>query len=635
MTMGEDRLTAALSLAKRGLRVFPLRVKGWKPAHKGWKDEATTDPLQIYEWWSEADYNIGVATGDGIVVIDVDDKPGKNGSASLDAFKLNGATYDTFTVRTPTGGRHLYYRASDVHNSAGRLGPDLDVRSAGGYVVGPGSVLEPGTKNAAGGSYLVERADEFGPLPGAFADKLTAREAPKSVEPVARQDQSALDRAEQWLKTAAPLAIEGQGGDHTTYTVACRLKDFAISEDEAFLLLADAWNDRCSPPWPLEDLQTKVTNAYAYGKNPPGIDHPSHIFEGVHVEPPVTPGRQWFYEGDDFKGSVEWLYKGLLPTTGVCILTAPSQAGKTFVGLHLAKSLDGAEDFFGLRPRLTGGTILLVGEAYGSVKHRLAALEAPGRRRAIAATYVGGLAARGAWAALRDDLLAQRDRMAAKFGKPVRMIVLDTLSASGILEDEDDNAAAATVMRAFSDLSVELGALFVILHHPPKSGNGARGAGAITNNADYVMEINRAGFAPIRTISMIKSRDGEQKDIGSFTLIPNQIGLDNDGEAITTMTVSTSNEAPRSTPMQRDALKMTKLAETVCTAVAHATVENPVIRDGRRWVEEAVAKVKFKELTPLMASGNRSRDWARSLSQGVVDIIVEDDMKLLSEKEYA
>ena len=51
----------------------------------------------------------------------------------------------TYTVKTPTGGLHLYYAAPDgpeIRNSAGKIGPLIDVRGGGGYVLAAGSVLD-------------------------------------------------------------------------------------------------------------------------------------------------------------------------------------------------------------------------------------------------------------------------------------------------------------------------------------------------------------------------------------------------------------------------------------------------------------------------------------------------------------
>jgi hypothetical protein len=54
------------------------------------------------------------------------------------------------TVRTPTGGRHLYFRsASLVRSSIGFL-EGLDIKGEGGFVVAQGSVVEGGTYERIG-----------------------------------------------------------------------------------------------------------------------------------------------------------------------------------------------------------------------------------------------------------------------------------------------------------------------------------------------------------------------------------------------------------------------------------------------------------------------------------------------------
>ena len=136
---GNELLESALALAARGFRVFPLWPDTKRPAIKGWPDAATTNPEIITRVWNKAAYNIGVAAGRGLLVLDIDVKNGKEGLASAKAL---GVSLQGFVVRTPSGGLHVYYRGPDVGNSAGRLGPGLDIRSAGGFVVGPGSTIE-------------------------------------------------------------------------------------------------------------------------------------------------------------------------------------------------------------------------------------------------------------------------------------------------------------------------------------------------------------------------------------------------------------------------------------------------------------------------------------------------------------
>lgn len=97
-----------------------------------------------------------------------------------------GAMGDTFTVSTPNGGLHLYYRAPNdtaVRNSAGKLGPGIDVRGAGGYVVGPNSQIK--TSDGLQGSYDVVRDEVISELPAWLLDLLTtAKDSPQTASPM-------------------------------------------------------------------------------------------------------------------------------------------------------------------------------------------------------------------------------------------------------------------------------------------------------------------------------------------------------------------------------------------------------------------------------------------------------------------
>jgi hypothetical protein len=75
----------------------------------------------------------------------------------------------TYWVATPSGGWHLYFIApadSPIRNSAGLLGPEVDVRAQGGYVVGAGSVV-------GGKPYAVLEDRQPAPLPGWLHRRLT------------------------------------------------------------------------------------------------------------------------------------------------------------------------------------------------------------------------------------------------------------------------------------------------------------------------------------------------------------------------------------------------------------------------------------------------------------------------------
>lgn len=131
-----ELLTAALAYAARGWPVFPLadRDKVPRPGSRGFKD-ATCDREQIARWWAEHPHaNIGIATGGGLLVVDVD---GDEGRASIQGKHLP-PTVCAMTAR----GCH-YFFAGDGRCMTGLL-PGIDIRGAGGYVVAAPSVHPTG-----------------------------------------------------------------------------------------------------------------------------------------------------------------------------------------------------------------------------------------------------------------------------------------------------------------------------------------------------------------------------------------------------------------------------------------------------------------------------------------------------------
>jgi hypothetical protein len=170
-------LLSALALAARGWHVFPCAPGGKRPALRvNWQELATTDPGRIRTWWARQPYNIAISCGpSGLVVIDLDVPcDTRPGGALEDGLLISGVGKfaelcrhygqpyppGTFSVSTPSGGCHLYFTApaSNVRNSAGRLGPLIDVRADGGYVLAPGS--RTGQR-----AYTVSDATPPAPLP--------------------------------------------------------------------------------------------------------------------------------------------------------------------------------------------------------------------------------------------------------------------------------------------------------------------------------------------------------------------------------------------------------------------------------------------------------------------------------------
>lgn len=142
-----DNGERALALASLGLHVFPCWESGdslKSPRTEHGFLEATNDPEQIRQWWAAApEALIGVAAGaSGLVCMDIDHKPEKDGWASLTAAGLQ-PTLTTYWYETASGGHHLVYAApphvpgpTQNHKlEDGRRLAGVDRRSGGSYFI--------------------------------------------------------------------------------------------------------------------------------------------------------------------------------------------------------------------------------------------------------------------------------------------------------------------------------------------------------------------------------------------------------------------------------------------------------------------------------------------------------------------
>ncbi|WP_051708945.1 bifunctional DNA primase/polymerase [Streptomyces sp. NRRL S-350] len=169
---------------------------------------ATTDPELIRRWWGGRTFAVGVATGpSGLVVVDLDDHhhplperelvlpgiglatvPEADGvRTGVDVLELLCRVRraesllhapPTLTVRTPSGGVHLWYQAGGARftQGAGRLGWQIDVRA------GWSTAVAPTTRTPAGCYQLTGPRSEPARLPRWLALEL-ARVGLRSRDP--------------------------------------------------------------------------------------------------------------------------------------------------------------------------------------------------------------------------------------------------------------------------------------------------------------------------------------------------------------------------------------------------------------------------------------------------------------------
>lgn len=118
---------------------------GKHPVKKHWKDNPIQSLNEINPLMIDREYaNLGVVTGNGLVVVDIDPKNG-----GIESFKMIEHLFNpTFTVVTGSGGYHFYYYLPSDYNKAvsNRVNVlnGIDVRGDGGFVVAPGSLHKSG-----------------------------------------------------------------------------------------------------------------------------------------------------------------------------------------------------------------------------------------------------------------------------------------------------------------------------------------------------------------------------------------------------------------------------------------------------------------------------------------------------------
>ncbi|MEQ8966774.1 MAG: bifunctional DNA primase/polymerase [Azospirillaceae bacterium] len=271
----------ALYLAQKGFHIFPLS-KGSKSPVKGesWTELATTDSETIKNWFKYREgMNYGICPMDTGVIVDLDKKPDKNidGEETFGALELEHGSVETFTVRTPSGGKHLYLMTPYPVGNHSSFGPGVDVRGSGGYVVGPGSELVEGLckQSDKPGSYTVETTLPVASAPPWCLDRMrhggSEKAEHRDIEPDRLDTLANVQLARAWLAQRPP-AIQGQNGDDHTVVTFFQLRDFGISEAKALDLVQedDGWNDRCEPPWEPAELANVAHNAYEYASGQAG-----------------------------------------------------------------------------------------------------------------------------------------------------------------------------------------------------------------------------------------------------------------------------------------------------------------------------------------------------------------------------
>jgi hypothetical protein len=269
----------------------------------------------------------------------------------------------------------------------------------------------------------------------------------------------------------------------------------------------------------------------------------------------------------------EWQVEGIIPRRGLACLSGEPGCGKSFLALHLALCIATGQPFFG-RAVTKGRVLFIAGEGLSGLSKR---------RRAWEKVYNGSRPVGPGLVVCRQampfdlavpgktpDVLAQLDEElradCAEHGT-LALVVVDTLAAC-MTAPENDTDAMMRFLRGLRGLTDAFNCAALVLHHPPKAGSDAigagffRGAGALYGALDVGLSLRRDRETRHLVLNPNEkdAKDDEPSPPMGLRLVPVALGHDHRGKPITSCVLEAC-PLPPTTGMARGKAKTPTKAE--------------------------------------------------------------------------
>ena len=233
--------------------------------------------------------------------------------------------------------------------------------------------------------------------------------------------------------------------------------------------------------------------------------------------------------------------KGLVAAGDTTALLGKPGTGKSFFALDMAACVARGTPFHGHRTR-PGAVLYLHLEGQEGLDKRIQAMRIEGRLSdADPIDFV-----RVPVELLRDGprIIATLRDFAASASMPPTVLIVDTLARSLPGLDENTAETMGGVIRASDEVAAATGVSIVLVHHLGKDDTkGARGHSSL--NGGIAGEITLTRVGDIRTATVTKSRHGRDGEQLSFKLRDIALGLDDDGDQMTSCVCDQAEPVPR------------------------------------------------------------------------------------------
>ena len=323
-------LDHALNYAQEHFKIFPLKVNSKsEQILNSWENEATEDLHQVESWWSDhPDANIGVKTGEGFIVIVVNNSIDRNGKEVMEPYIEKFPK--TRIVRTPNDDWHFYYDVGKDIPCQINIYEGIDIQGEGGYVVGAGSQIDDKKYYISLDTPIAKANDavyEF------INEKSNHTKQLKDFEKI----------------------YKGKRNDYLL-KIACFLQQKGLTDKAIEVCIQKENEQRCVPILETDEVHKICESALSYNKG--FIQTKRELEYGGRY----TVTELLTMEISDEPDIVEDMI-----SVGLTLLGAPQKAGKTFFGLQLAEAISTGKDFLGKKV-MKGSSLYL---AFEDHRHKI------------------------------------------------------------------------------------------------------------------------------------------------------------------------------------------------------------------------------------------------------------------------
>jgi RecA/RadA recombinase len=278
---------------------------------------------------------------------------------------------------------------------------------------------------------------------------------------------------------------------------------------------------------------------------PAVLEHPVGIESGADFlkriafifDQPVRSkfGALYLDELDNPGPEHNWLVQGWLAANEVSVVAGASRSGKSFLALETGLCVAEARPLFGLKVK-HGAVVYQAGEGAIGVKKRLRAWrQHHGRVWTRETPFVLLQRPIDIYHSTEevDSLISEILAHAKVFEDPLRLVVIDTLATATPGADENSGRDMSTVLGNVARICDKCQCHVMLVHHLNAAGGKLRGHTSVYANVGQVMLVERDEDTGIRTVKLDKQKDDIDGKEMKFELMQVTIGVDEDGEKIT------------------------------------------------------------------------------------------------------